>query len=420
MKNKRILLINDDYQEAGLIHEILDSMGIMPELFFVENGRKALHVLMGSPLYPQDGIAVTNKMRPDIILLDNDLTDMSAMEFLGIMRKYYSLQDIKIFILEDADELHDQSLTERFAITGFLRRPFVNNEATRKNFKALEHELKSNNSIFAFPFLPFTKIRNLFGRLKQNILNGKLSILKTGSLSLKISAIFVGMSIITAAAIFSENTTATAANTNLARHTSIFKLTSAKADDPVSNQVIHSNHAGLYILDSGELDLKADQTLTFFSTSRSGKPCYKSAGYWKLKNDSTIEALFLRDSATVRYKILSDYSIAAQEIYDMYTRENKNICPIATPSLLIRIKGYYPDGNVEWAILNKWIRDHITQKLWGNCIYYFPTGEIYSKGHFRNGMRAGKWRYYDRAGKKIKTEIYKNGSVLRTINTDTI
>src|SRR4051812_34426783 len=98
MKKKRILLINGNGLELVLIQNLLDQLSSDYLLDTVSNGKDALNTLMGS--YSDTGNHPrTRKVKPDIILLDQNLSDMTGYEFLEIVRKYYSLKHIRIFIL---------------------------------------------------------------------------------------------------------------------------------------------------------------------------------------------------------------------------------------------------------------------------------------------------------------------------------
>lgn len=44
------------------------------------------------------------------------------------------------------------------------------------------------------------------------------------------------------------------------------------------------------------------------------------------------------------------------------------------------------------------IQQYVNGIDYGNWVYYFPSGEIETKGKFRNGLRVGKWRYYYESG----------------------
>jgi CheY-like chemotaxis protein len=201
---KKILLINDDRREVENIEKILVTMAVEASLFIVGNGKDALNVLMGSP---QDagGYSMTKQIRPDIILLDKNLPDMTGHEFMEIMRKYYSLENIKVFLLTDFAGDDKQVLSEKFAVTGYLQRPFENNPAAIENFKQLKAELGGSQSYIIFPLGSIqTKSKTFLYALKK-ILKEKTAVVQMGSASAKTAACLIAASVISGAAIYSEN-----------------------------------------------------------------------------------------------------------------------------------------------------------------------------------------------------------------------
>lgn len=416
MKNKTVLLINNNHREGEVIAEILGTMPVVPNLISVENGNEALHTLMGSSVDVDNNVSSNKQLRPDIILLDKDLPDMSGYEFLGIVRKYYSLENIKIFVLTSLPTDNLQDLSEKFAIAGYIQRPIENNPATIENFKLLKAELSNDQPSPLFSLLLVkAKFSALVITLKKFFLKGKITALKFGtSAGIKIASVLVGLSIIGGAAIYTVNKSVPLAKKKIP-HTTEINAASLPADSArLDSLALSKNCSGLYILESGRLDLKFDHSLTYFSNASAGRSSYKSTGTWKLENDSTISALFFEDSSIVRYKIFSENELIANEMTHTPSSDNKTARPITnttTQSSLIKIKGYYPDGKVEWAVVDIWERDRVNHKLSGNCIYYFPTGQVQSRGRIKNGLREGIWRYYDKSGKKIKTELYNRGVI---------
>jgi hypothetical protein len=190
-----------------------------------------------------------------------------------------------------------------------------------------------------------------------------------------------------------------------------------------------ANFAGLYVRTSDQLDLKVDGTFRLDHSSPCG-PGFVVVGPWKMKNDSTVSITFFPDSVknygielsidtitVIDYKFISEFEISSQTIKDSITITNRK--GVSTTyyyysSSYMRVKSYYPNGKTEWDCDYDWDNRSIPQELTGNCTYYFPTGEISSKGYIKNEWRKGKWKYYDKSGKIIKFELYKNGVVKRT------
>ena len=66
---------------------------------------------------------------------------------------------------------------------------------------------------------------------------------------------------------------------------------------------------------------------------------------------------------------------------------------------------FYDDNN------GKMISSHeyIEGKFHGTWKFYFPNGQLETKGKFNNGVRIGKWNYYHENGLKSGISKYLNG-----------
>ena len=54
----------------------------------------------------------------------------------------------------------------------------------------------------------------------------------------------------------------------------------------------------------------------------------------------------------------------------------------------------------------KSIQQYVAGVDYGNWIFYYPNGEIETKGKFRDGQRVGKWKYYYDSGNLKQISIY--------------
>src|SRR5262245_11575316 len=111
MKNKRILLVENKYEDIIAIQNSLKSLNGQHTLHVVHNINDALQVLMGgSSHYGMENYSQTGKVRPDIVILNILFMRESAKEFLEVMQKYYSLKNIKVFITGESNENLDPEL----------------------------------------------------------------------------------------------------------------------------------------------------------------------------------------------------------------------------------------------------------------------------------------------------------------------
>jgi CheY-like chemotaxis protein len=192
---KNILLINNDYREAEAIRNILGRMIANASLFTVGNGNDALHIIMGGSLY--------FKGRPDVILLSRNLPDMTACEFLEIMRKYYSLEHIKVFLLSAKVTDRDLNLFKNLGIAGYLQGPFENSPATIAKFKFLKSVLNGSEASTAIFAAMKTKFKSGLSVLKKSVLKSKVLSLHLGSVTgIKITSCVAAALIISSATIY--------------------------------------------------------------------------------------------------------------------------------------------------------------------------------------------------------------------------
>lgn len=121
---KRILLVEDDYLDVESIKRVFKKANIEHELYVVHNGVDAITLLTQS----------ANRLIPDIIILDINMPKMSGIEFLSIIKSYYSLKNIKVYILTTSSEQYDKISTESHGVCGYIVKPL-----------AIEHEFFRNN-----------------------------------------------------------------------------------------------------------------------------------------------------------------------------------------------------------------------------------------------------------------------------------
>ncbi len=113
MKHSTILLVEDDYVDVESIRRSLKKSQINHTLHVAHNGVDALSMLTTDE----------NKIQPDVILLDINMPKMNGIEFLGIIKNYYSLKSIKIFIITTSAEEYDKISAQHLGVTGYILKP---------------------------------------------------------------------------------------------------------------------------------------------------------------------------------------------------------------------------------------------------------------------------------------------------------
>jgi CheY-like chemotaxis protein len=133
---KTILLIDDDYLDVESVKRALKKLPVEYDLHVAHNGVDGLALLTGDT----DHL----KIIPDLILLDINMPKMNGIELLRIIKSYYSMQNIKTFILTTSAEEYDQLAAENLGVHGYIIKPLnFKNEASRDTLKLLE-ELLTN------------------------------------------------------------------------------------------------------------------------------------------------------------------------------------------------------------------------------------------------------------------------------------
>lgn len=113
---KTILLIEDDYLDVESVKRALKKLHSEFELHVAHNGVDGLAMLTG-------GIPEKGKILPDIIILDINMPKMNGLEFLRIVKNYYSLKSIKIFILTTSAEEYDKLAATNLEVHGYIVKP---------------------------------------------------------------------------------------------------------------------------------------------------------------------------------------------------------------------------------------------------------------------------------------------------------
>lgn len=144
MNKKTILLVEDDYLDVMSVQRTLQKLNAEHNLYVAHNGVDALEFLNGSER--------REKILPDIILLDLNMPKMNGLEFLGIIKNYYSLKNIKIFVMTTSDEEYDLVATQQLGVSGYIVKPLnFDGSDKAKRFSPvteLKNELKNNRLDF--------------------------------------------------------------------------------------------------------------------------------------------------------------------------------------------------------------------------------------------------------------------------------
>ena len=134
MKHKTILLVEDDYLDIESVKRELKKLEIPHELHVLHNGVEAVAKITGDFFHKPE-------FMPDIILLDINMPKMNGIEFLNIIKNFYNLKHIKIFIITTSLEESDKLATEDLGVTGYILKPLNFNEKSSPGAMKLKAEL---------------------------------------------------------------------------------------------------------------------------------------------------------------------------------------------------------------------------------------------------------------------------------------
>jgi CheY-like chemotaxis protein len=112
IKNKTILLVEDDMIDAMTVKRALRELNVINPVDTVENGEEALAYLRDDK----------NEL-PGIILLDLNMPRMNGIEFLGIAKKDNRLKQIPVIVLTTSLDEIDRIDTFSLGIAGYMVKP---------------------------------------------------------------------------------------------------------------------------------------------------------------------------------------------------------------------------------------------------------------------------------------------------------
>jgi len=112
IKNKTILLVEDDMIDAMTVKRALKELNVINPIDTVENREEALEYLNNQ----------TNEL-PGIILLDLNMPKMNGIEFLKIAKKDLHFKHIPVIILTTSLEEIDRIDTFSLGVAGYMVKP---------------------------------------------------------------------------------------------------------------------------------------------------------------------------------------------------------------------------------------------------------------------------------------------------------
>lgn len=133
MREKSILLVDDDFNEVINFQKYLTELNLHHTLVTANSDAKALEILCDPD----------TKNNPEILLVNLESEKVNASAFVRLVRNYYSLRHVKIFLIGNPENsaLNNKELD----ITAFLKKPLsfssIADSGTLSGYNLLLNEL---------------------------------------------------------------------------------------------------------------------------------------------------------------------------------------------------------------------------------------------------------------------------------------
>ena len=119
MKNRAVLLVEDNQDDIVLMQRALKENKITNKIVVVEDGESAIDILHGDP---GEG-PISSKSLPAVILLDLKLPKMGGLEVLKHIREDETTKLIPVVILTSSSEEEDLVAGYRLGCNSYIRKP---------------------------------------------------------------------------------------------------------------------------------------------------------------------------------------------------------------------------------------------------------------------------------------------------------
>jgi len=119
MKNKIILLVEDNPSDVGLTRRAFEKYYISNELVVAEDGQEALDYLFGMGIYADRDITIL----PALVLLDLKLPRLDGLEVLRRIRGHPETRRLPVVILTTSREEEDIAESYDLGANSYIRKP---------------------------------------------------------------------------------------------------------------------------------------------------------------------------------------------------------------------------------------------------------------------------------------------------------
>jgi CheY-like chemotaxis protein len=115
VKQSRVLLVEDNPADAGLVREALEEYKVRCELTLITNGERAIEFI--------DSIDGEKTFCPDLVILDLNLPRKAGREVLGRIRAVGRCERVPVVILTSSDSLKDRAEAASLGATRYFQKP---------------------------------------------------------------------------------------------------------------------------------------------------------------------------------------------------------------------------------------------------------------------------------------------------------
>ncbi|MDR2550437.1 MAG: response regulator [Desulfobulbus sp.] len=119
MRNKTILLVEDNLQDEMLILRALNKVNIANRIDVIRDGQQAVDFLLNRGAYLQSQLSEL----PMVVLLDIGLPKLSGLEVLKIIRTNWRTRLLPVVVLTSSDEERDRQRSYEIGANSFVRKP---------------------------------------------------------------------------------------------------------------------------------------------------------------------------------------------------------------------------------------------------------------------------------------------------------
>jgi CheY-like chemotaxis protein len=109
---KRIVLIDDDLDDAGLFREALEEVDASASVHFFDDGVEAIHAL-SNHLVPL----------PDLIFLDINMPSMNGWDCLNRLKEIENLTAIPVIMYTTSSNVREKEKTKQQGSAGLITKP---------------------------------------------------------------------------------------------------------------------------------------------------------------------------------------------------------------------------------------------------------------------------------------------------------